>query len=120
MRNVGGAGGLLWLLAGAMVSYGVMALPSIGLLVLPVAIVVLLVAGAVTQGEGGPLLLVGAAVPLLWIAGKNWGGPGDRCWQTPSGGGCEELFDPWAFAIPGVVLLTLAAGLVVMGRLRRG
>lgn len=113
------AGSLLWLLGGAMASYGVMGLPSIGLLVLPVAVVVLVVAGAVTQGEGGPLLLVGAAVPLLWVAARNWGGPGERCWQTETGGGCQGLFDPWVFAIPGLALLVIGIGLLVVLRARR-
>lgn len=118
MSTFGGAGGLLWLLGGAMVGYGVLALPSIGLFVLPVAIVVLLLAGAVTEGEGGPLLLVGAALPWFWVTGRNIGGPGQECWETETGGGCRDLFDPWAFGIPALVLLVLGVGLLVLGRVR--
>lgn len=118
MSTTGGFGGLLWLLGGAMVGYGVMALPSIGLLVLPVAVIVLVVAGAVTAGEGGPLVLVGASLPLLWIAIENRGGPGQECWSSGSSGGCRELFDPWAFAIPALVLLALGVGLLVLARVR--
>lgn len=116
-RDVGGP--LLWLLSGSLVALGVLSLPSIGLFVLPAAIGVLILAGVLSGGRGGPLLLVGAALPLLWVAWLNRGGPGERCFTRGAVRGCGDLFDPWVFALPGLVLLVLGVGLLLAGRARR-
>lgn len=110
---------LLWLLGGFLGALGVVSLPSIGMFLLAGAIVVLIVAGAVSRGRGWPLLLIGAAAPMFWVAWLHRGGPGMRCWETQTASGCEELLNPWPFALAGLLPFGFAVGLLITGRVRR-
>lgn len=101
-----------WLLVGAVIVIFGLSLPSVGLLVLAMAVF-----GAVvlSWGWGLPWLLVGAAMPVLWVAWKNRGGPGERCFETQNVSGCSELLDPLPWLVVGLVILTASAGIYLIG-----
>lgn len=107
----------LWLVGGLLASLGVVSLPSIGIFLLGGALLILLAAAAWARPRGMPLVLVGAAAPLLWVGWLHRGGPGQRCWQGGRTSGCTELLDPWPFVLAGLVLA--AAGLVLLVAVRR-
>ncbi len=116
-RHTPGLGGhLLWLLGGLLGGFGVVSLPSIGMFLLAGAALVLILAGVVSRGRGWPLPLVGAAVPMFWVAWLHRGGPGTRCWEGETTSGCDELLNPWPFALAGLALLGLAVGLLFASR----
>ena len=115
----GGAVRFLWLLGGFLLVFGVVSLPSIGMFVLPGAVVVMILAGVLSRGQGWPLFLIGAALPMFWVAWLHRGGPGIRRWQGQTSSGASELLNPWPFSIAGVVLLTLAVLLILRRRALR-
>jgi len=116
-RDRSGPGALmLWLVGGAALGLGVASLPSIGMLVLPGAVLILGAAGIVTRGRGWPLVLVGAALPLLWVAWLHRRGPGWVTYETDTGGGGSELLDPVPWLLTGLGLLILAGGLLLLTR----
>lgn len=108
-RDRSGPGGLvLWLVGGAALGFGFASLPSIGMLVLPVGVIILVAAGIVTRGQGWPLMLAGTALPLLWVAWLQRRGPGWVTYETDTGGGGSELLDPVPWLLTGLGLLLLA------------
>lgn len=101
-----------WLVAGGVITFFGLSLPTVGLAVLAIAIV----AAALTNWNWAlPWLLVGTTLPVLWIAWKNRGGPGEDCFVTPSMSGCRELLDPLPWFASGLVLLALSAGMLLLG-----
>lgn len=112
---------LLWLVGGAAVGFGVASLPSIGMFVLLGAVPVLLAAGFATRGQGWPLVLAGAALPLLWVAWLHRGGPGWVTYETQDGvSGGGELLDPRPWLLVGLGLIAASSVLLALDRrLRR-
>jgi len=110
----------LWALAAAAYAVGLLAAASIGLFILPAAIIltVLLLRGRTTGGLQG--LLAGAGAPLLYVAYLNRSGPGTICQAVSSGGErCDQELSPWPWASVGVALVLLGIVLfVVRGRTR--
>lgn len=112
---------VLWLVGGLLLGLGVASLPSIGLFLIPAGILVLLLVGIVGRGRGWPLVLLGLAAPPLWVAWLHRGGPGERCWETPTTRGCEELLNPAPWLAAGLFLLLLfILALALSRRARRG
>lgn len=67
------------------------------------------VVGMLTIGA----FMIGSAVILpLIVAFNNLGGPGERCWSDATSSGCDELLNPWPFAIPAVLLIGVGVWLV--------
>lgn len=99
-------GAAIWLVGGAMVGFGVAALPSIGWFVIVGGAVVLTLA-TVHVREGWAWVFLGAALPLLWVAATHRRGPGTVCGQTDSGGWCSEFLDPLPWLAAGLVLVAL-------------
>ncbi|GAA5164259.1 hypothetical protein [Ornithinimicrobium tianjinense] len=114
--RTGAAGFWLWLVGGAALGFGVASLPSIGMFVLLGAVVILAAAGIVTRGAGWPLVLAGAALPLLWVAWLHRRGPGWVTYETDTGGGGSELLDPVPWLVAGLGLLALSGVLLAVGR----
>jgi hypothetical protein len=107
---------LWWALVGAVAAFGVAALLSVGVFVLPVALVL---AGAGLWSRrlrtgALPGLLVGASLVPFWLAVQNRAGPGEVCETTPTVSTCTEQFSPWPFLLVGLALL--AAGVWVLRR----
>jgi hypothetical protein len=110
----------LWALTGAAYAVGLLAAASMGLFILPAAIIltVLLLRGRTTDGLQG--LLAGAGAPLLYVAYLNRSGPGTICQALSNGGErCDQEWSPWPWASVGVALILLSIVIfVVTGRSR--
>jgi len=107
-----------WFLVGAAYAVGLVGILSIGIFVLPVAIIgtVFLVHQPASL-RGGPGLVAGLGFPLLYVAYLNRGYGGQACQASGSaaahrlGYECTQALDPWPWLAAG--LLLIAAGLVV-------
>lgn len=110
----------VWLVAGASWVVTVLGALSIGVFVLPLAIALtVLLATRRTSSVGVPGLISGAALPFLFIAYLNRGGPGNVCSTFPDGGqGCRQEWSPWPWLAVGIVLVV--AGVVVFVARRPG
>ncbi|MCH5677243.1 hypothetical protein [Streptomyces gilvus] len=106
-----------WLAVGALGSLGLVAILSIGVYLLPLALVA---AGLLATRRGSfaglPGLLSGLGVPLLYVAFLNRGGPGNVCTTTSTSQSCVDEYNPWLWLAAGVVLLL--AG-IVLGAVRQ-
>jgi hypothetical protein len=105
-----------WAAVGAGYAFCLLALPSIGLFLLPVPVVATLLLvrrpserRAATRGRAG--LIAGAGLPLLYVAWLNRAGPGEVCTPTGTGQRCEQLSSPWPWLT--VALLLAAAGIAL-------
>lgn len=105
-----------WLLTGAVVAFFGLSLPSVGLAVLAIAVVA---AAAARWDWALPWLLIGATLPLLWVAWKNRGGPGEACVTSAASAGCRELLDPLPWLLVGLGLAGLGVVVLLVGRARR-
>jgi hypothetical protein len=106
-----------WLLVGAAYALGLVGILTIGIFVLPVAIigtVLLLRQPASPRGVTG--LISGLGLPLLYVAFLNRGYGGPACHTSGSatahtfGYQCTQALDPWPWLAAGLVLI--AAGVV--------
>lgn len=110
---------LLWGLAGVGLCFGVLSILTVGPFVLLVTL-----AGCgwllyrLDFGWGMLGLLVGAAVPLLYVAWLNRDGPGTVCTVDGRVTSCGDEVSPWPFV--AMALLVAVIGLVSFVRLRRG
>ena len=108
-----------WFLLGVGYVVAVLGALTIGVFVLPVAVVATVtVATRRDATEGIPGLISGFALPLFYVAYLNRDGPGTVCKVLRDGGrGCSEQWSPWPWIGAGVALLL--AGVVVFGNRRR-
>lgn len=91
--------GGLWLLT-------VLGALSIGIFVLPVALVMTIMAvNRPRSWVGRPGVVTGMGLPLLFVAWLNRDGPGYVCRPIKTGETCDEQWSPWPFYLPGVVLV---------------
>ena len=105
---------LWWAVVGALAAFSVAAMLTVGVLVLPVAVVlgaVGLLLPRLRTGVLPGLLLGGSTVPFL-IAWLDRSGPGVVCSETPGGSECTDLWSPWPFVVVGVLMV--AAGLLAL------
>jgi hypothetical protein len=109
---------LLWGLVGAGLSLGVLAAMTIGIFVLPVAVLagaLLLRRRGMTSQVAGALSGAGA-IPL-YIGWLNRDGPGFIC--TPlsdAGESCVDQMSPWPWLVAGLALVV--AGVALFSRLQ--
>ncbi|HYN67809.1 MAG TPA: hypothetical protein VES93_13045 [Ornithinibacter sp.] len=114
---------LWWGAIGALASFGVAGLASIGLFLLVGAAVLLGVALAVPELRRPcvPGLLVGLSIAPLYIAWLNRSGPGLVCTTTSDqSSSCVDQWSPWPFVATGVLLAVGGLGLLVHDRWRSG
>lgn len=109
---------LAWVLTGAALYLSLLGAMTIGIFVLPFALVALLALLRWGNRNDSALLLSGAGFPLFYVAYLNRNGPGTVC-RAIGGGGqeCMEELNPWPFLLIGASLL--AAGLVRFYWMRR-
>lgn len=101
----------LWAVGGLLLSLSFFGMFSIGLFVLPFALVALAFLLARGRGYSAWGFLVGLAPFPLELAWINRHGPGQHCWSTATASGCDEFADPrpWlAFGLASLVLGTTA------------
>ncbi|MGW1560786.1 hypothetical protein ACWCQ1_30275 [Streptomyces sp. NPDC002144] len=106
-----------WLAVGALGSLALLAILTIGVYLLPLA---LLAAGLLGTRRGSsaglPGLVSGLGVPLLYVAFLNRGGPGNVCTTTSTSQSCVDEYNPWVWLAAGVIFLL--AG-IVLGAVRQ-
>ena len=106
-----------WAVLGGGLAFGVLAIASVGLLVLPVVLAAMVVAGRRSQGRGALGAVSGVGLPVLYVAYLNRGGPGNVCTLYRGGGqSCLQEWSPWPWVAVGMVLVV--AGLAVFGARR--
>jgi hypothetical protein len=107
-----------WSVAGAALCLGVLSILTIGPFVLLVALFLCAVL-LWRPGFGSSLtgLVSGAALPLLYVAWLNRGGPGDVCRGDDRALTCTDEWSPWPFVAVAAALLV--TGVVLFLRLRR-
>ncbi|MBA9053265.1 hypothetical protein [Streptomyces murinus] len=111
---------LAWVAVGACAALGLAALLSVGVLLLAaaaVAAVLLLRKGHRITALGA---LAGPALPLLYLAYSNRGGPGTVCRSTATETICTDEFAPLPFLLTGVLLLVASVLVFSVLDRRRG
>src|ERR1019366_1655169 len=115
-RPWGGMGA--WFLVGAAYAVGLVGILSVGIFVLPIAIIgTVFLARQPTSLRGVPGLVSGLGLPLFYIAYLNRGYGGQACQASGSAAAhtlayqCTQALDPWPWLAAG--LLLLAASIVV-------
>ena len=105
-----------WLLVGAAYAVFLIGILSIGIFVLPIAIIcTVLLARSTSCLRGLPGLIAGLGLPLLYVAYLNLGGPGNECSAIKGGQSCVQEVDPWPWLAAGLVLVA-AGGVVFLVR----
>ena len=87
---------LIWMIPGFLLAFAIASLPSIGLYVLIVGVVVLLLTIGFTKGEGVAGVLVGAGIVGLLVASMNADG---------------TSFNPIPFLVAGLAAVLLGIGI---------
>ena len=113
---------LWWGAIGALVSFGVAGLASIGPFLLAGAAVLvgIAVAEPALRRPCVPGLLVGLSIAPLYIAWLNRSGPGLVCTTSARSSSCLDQWSPWPFVATGVLLAAGGLGLLVHDRWRSG
>jgi hypothetical protein len=106
-----------WAVVGAAYAFGLLGALSIGMFVLPCALLATWYLARRRQSMTGVAgVLAGVGAPLLVLAYLNRGGPGLVC----AGGICEHRLSPWPWLIAGVLFVLLGvAGQVLTAHWRR-
>jgi hypothetical protein len=102
---------MAWAVIGGCWALTLLGALSIGVFVLPFAVVATILLACDERswaGLGG--LALGAAILLLGIAYMNRDGPGDVCTTTASAVSCQSETSPWPWLAVGL------AGLIASGR----
>lgn len=115
-----GVSSALWFATASLLSLGVLALPSVGMYLLPAGAIVALLTFIKTKGKGISGALLGLGIFFLWIAYLQRYGPGTVCLesQSPRGGGraCGEYQNPLPFLFLG---LGSTAGYIITQVIKR-
>lgn len=107
-----------WIAVGALASFGMAALLTVGIFFLAVAALLTFLAVALKiDTRALPGLAIGAAVTPFYIAFLNRSGPGTICTRTATSTSCSEQWNPWFFVAVGVVFV--AVGIILLLRRRR-
>ena len=110
---------LAWPVVGAALAVSVLGALTIGIFILPFALLglfILLKWGGDRRSSVG--LISGIGLPLLYVAFLNRDGPGTICRSYGNGGQqCMEEWSPWPWFLIGSALL--ATGIALFVRLRR-
>ena len=116
------------MIVGALYALALISIASIGLLVLPVAVLgTLIVARVPSTLRGLPGLLAGAGVPALFVGFLNRSGPSSGgCIQISGGESCtssgvsgslhnmSQVLDPWPWLAAGVCLIAVGVAVFLL------
>jgi hypothetical protein len=109
-----------WLVVGSLLGVGVAGILTIGIFVLPLA-GIMIISGVLIprlSNESQLAAIAGLAMPALYVAWFNRGGPGMVC--TDSGDTCTDQYSPWPFVAVAVALLVVAVVIIQVVRRRGG
>ena len=110
LTGLGWAWFAAWLIIGAGYALSLLGAASIGLFVLPLAVLAtILLARRRHARRGLPGLISGLGIPLLYLAYLNRAGPGTNCTSITGGQDCTGEWSPWPWLAAGVILLVLGA-----------
>lgn len=110
-----------WFVVGALAASGLLTALTIGVFLLPIALVAAVFLAIRHDRRAGLAGLVsGLGVPLLYVAFLNREGPGNVCTTTATGQSCVEEYSPWGWLAAGAVFLLagIVLGLVLRRRTR--
>jgi MYXO-CTERM domain-containing protein len=108
----------VWFAVGAAYALALLGAMTIGVFVLPFAVVATLSIRRHRQARVGlPGLVSGLALPLWYVAYLNRDGPGTVCSAIAGGQSCTDEWSPWPWLALGLGLLL--AGVIVFARRRR-
>jgi hypothetical protein len=105
---------VLWAAVGVLIGLGIVGMLTIGAFVLAFA-ALLAVVGLVLPASRTSAVLAavpGVGILPLLVALNNLGGPGELCWSNASSSGCDELLNPWPFAVPALLVIGVGCWLV--------
>ena len=102
-----------WAVAGGLVTLGFLTMFTIGVFVMPIALVVVAVLLWRRQSRSVTAfgLMVGAALPLVYVSWLNRAGPGTVCHNTALSESCVDELSPWPWL--GAGLIVAAAGVLL-------
>jgi amino acid transporter len=111
----------VWVAIGAVASFGIIGLLTIGLplLVLSGGTAAWLLAKQSESRAGTWGLLSGAAAAAGFLAWTNRDGPGDVCHTTATEQSCQQEWNPIPFALVAVLLLVTGVVLFVIAQRRK-
>lgn len=107
-----------WLLVGGTWSFTILAIASVGLLVLPIALAVTGVVARCSHGLGAVGILSGLGLPLFYVAYLNRAGPGNVCTSYAVGQSCSQEWNPWPWLGAAIVFITVGVTVFLL-RYRR-
>ena len=103
-----------WAAIGGLYALALLALLSVGLLILVAAVIPTVVLGRMSNASvGRPGLIAGAALPLFYVAFVNRHGPGTICSATQ----CHDEWNPWPWVLTGIGVA--AIGATIFAKTRR-
>jgi hypothetical protein len=109
-----------WMGVGAGLSFGVLAILSIGIYILAVAIVATVFLARRSEARVGVAGLVsGFGLPLLYVAFLNRSGPGVVCTVTSTSSSCVERWSPWPWLVIGTAILVAGLAWFIAASYRR-
>ena len=105
---------LAWLVVGGIWAFALISLPSVGLLVLPIALAATVLLARRSHWAGVLGLVSGLGLPPLYVAYLNRQGPGNICTSFSSGQSCVQEYSPWPWLTGAVLLITVGFGFFVL------
>jgi hypothetical protein len=96
-----------WLLVGGAWSFALLALASVGLFVLPVAVAATVLIAKWSHKLGVIGLLSGLGLPVLYVAYLNRRGPGNVCTSHAANQSCVQESSPWPWLAAALLLVCL-------------
>ncbi len=97
-----------WAVTGTLIGFGIAGVATIGVYLIPVAMVLALI-GIVRYRDRSAIALVGGlAVAPLYIAWLNRNGPGTVCRTVGGTTECADQWSPWPFVAVGLTLLIIS------------
>jgi len=106
-----------WALVGALASFGVAGVMTIGIFFLAAAATLALLAALLKiSTRGWPGMFIGVAFTPFYIAVLNRSGPGQICTRTATTISCSEQTNPWWWVAAGVALVAIGAILLLRRR----
>ena len=109
---------VLWVIVGACYCFGLLAIFSIGVPLLLVAITATIVMARRQPDANGVVgLITGLGLPLFYVALLNRSGPGTVCTTTTTSQSCVDESSPWPWLLFGAALF--ASGITGALLLRR-